>query len=511
MREQLSKKAVRRGFGRNSCRKYYAMAVCGLHALVAAVAMFAFGAMADCEAAGAELWFGAATADITPDEAVPLTGYASVRISKSIHSRCTANVLALESREGDKVLDQAILVSCDLCVIRPGIQEGFREFVKDRLPGFDIDKLFLAATHTHAAPVLLQNRYQGYGDAMQPKEYVAFMYGRMADAVVSAWESRAAGAVAWGLGHAVVGCNRRAVFANGSAAMYGKTNRPEFREIEGYEDHGVDVIVFYDQAGELRAAVIVVPCPSQSVRGSALSADFWHDVRKELHERHGEELCVVGFCAPAGDQSPHLLFRQKSEQRMDRLRGLTRTQELGRRIANAFDDVLGVIESETRTDVPFVHRVERFDVPGRKVTDEEYSRAKQRYEPLAAKEKLVGGEYWSMNFYKLTIDRYQAQQKADPLYPVEMHVFRLADVAIATNPFELYVDYGVQIQGRSPAEQTVLIQLASPRDFGYYVPTPRALRGGGYSAIVEQSLVGPEGGQSLVERTLAAIGQLWKE
>ena len=196
---------------------------------------------------------------------------------------------------------------------------------------------------------------------------------------------------------------------------------------------------------------------------------------------------------------------------MGKLRGLTRTEELGRRIALAFDDVADVIKRDIRTDVPFVHRVVRFDVPGRKVTDAEYGRAKKLYDQLAEKEKLVGPDYWNMNFYKLTIDRYGAQQRAAPKYPVEMHVLRLGEVAVATNPFELFVDYGVQIQARSPAPQTVLIQLASPVDFGYYVPTPRALRGGGYSAIVEQSLVGPEGGQALVERTVGAIGELWKK
>jgi len=462
------------------------------------------------DAVGSELWIGAATADITPDRPVPLTGYRSVRISKSVLSRCTANVLALEAREGDKVVDRAILVACDLCVIRPGIQEGFREHVKDRLSGFDVNQLFLSATHTHTAPVLLQNRYQGYGDSMQPKEYVPFLYDRMADAVVRAWESRAPGAVAWGLGHAVVGCNRRAAFRDGSAAMYGKTNTPEFRGIEGYEDHAVDVLCFYDQEKKLKAAAITLACPAQSVRGGSLSADYWHDVRRLLHERHGEGLVVLGFAGAAGDQSPHLLFRKASEARMDKLRGLTHTQELGRRIAAAFDDVAGLIEQDIRTDVPFVHRIERFDVPGRKVTDAEYARAKGLYDPLAKKEKLVGPDYWNMNFYKLTMDRYDAQQRADPQYPVEMHVLRLGDVAIASNPFELYLDYGVQIQARSPAVQTVLIQLASPMDFGYYVPTPRALQGGGYSAIVEQSLVGPEGGQALVERTVATIDELWK-
>ena len=293
--------------------------------------------------------------------------------------------------------------------------------------------------------------------------------------------------------------------------MYGKTNTPEFMCIEGYEDHAVDLLLFYDRQKALKATAITLACPAQSVGGSKLSADFWHDVRELLQQRHGEDLCVLGFCAPAGDQSPALLFRQKSEARMNALRGLDRTQELGRRIANAFDDVLELIEKEAHADVPFTHRIERFEVPGRKVTDAEYARAKGLYDPLAKKEQLVGPDYWNMNFYKLTIDRYQAQQTADPTYPIEMHVIRLGDTVIATNPFELFLDYGVRIQARSPAEQTILIQLASPLDFGYYVPTPRALKGGGYSAIVEQSLVGPAGGRALVERTVKTIEQVWKK
>ena len=145
-----------------------------------------FGSVPSSAQAG-ELWIGAAAADITPDRPVPLTGGSSVRIAREVFSRCTANVLALESRDGQRALDQAILVSCDLCVIRPGIQEGFRRHLAGRLPGFDLKKLFLAATHTHAAPVILQDRFdeKDYGDAMQPKEYVPWMYEQMAQAVVS--------------------------------------------------------------------------------------------------------------------------------------------------------------------------------------------------------------------------------------------------------------------------------------------------------------------------------------
>lgn len=462
-------------------------------------------------AAAVQLWVGVASTSITPERPVPLTGYQTMRVSTGVHSPCTATVLALEAREGEEVVDQAMLVSCDLCVIRPGIQDGFRRHVADRLKGFNIEKLFLAATHTHAAPVLLQDRYQSYDGAMEPKDYVPWMNEQIAKAAVEAWQSRAPAAVAWGLGHAVVGCNRRAVFANGAARMYGGTNSPTFRGIEGYEDHALDVLCCYDQQKRLTAAVINVPCPSQSVRGRQLSADFWHDVRALIRQRHGEQVGVLGFCAPAGDQGPHLLYRKPAEARMARLRGLSRTEELGRRIADAFDDVLPVIEKDMRTDVPFEHLVDCFELPGRRVADEEYARAKAICDAIDAKPKMVGPDWWKRHFWGLVVERYEAQQTAEPKYPMEMHVIRLGDLAIATNPFELYVDYGVQIQARSPAPQTMLIQLAAPLDFGYYVPTPRALEGRGYSAEISHNLVGPKGGQALVDRTVADIGRLFEK
>ena len=125
-------------------------------------------------AVGAELLVGAASVDITPEPPVVLAG---MQIADRIQSRCTANALALESRDGHQVVDQAIMVSCDLCIL-PGIQDGFRKHVADRLPGFDVNKLFLAAAHTHSAMMVLKNQYdeKDYCDAVQPDRYVPFLY-----------------------------------------------------------------------------------------------------------------------------------------------------------------------------------------------------------------------------------------------------------------------------------------------------------------------------------------------
>ena len=80
---------------------------------------------------------------------------------------------------------------------------------------------------------------------------------------------------------------------------------------------------------------------------------------------------------------------------------------------------------------------------------------------------------------------------------------RLGTIAIATNPFELFLDYGNQIKARSHAEQTFLIQLANGGEG--YLPTAKAERGGHYSAFISGGQVGHEGGDLLVRETLNEI------
>ncbi|MFH1266946.1 MAG: hypothetical protein ABIK89_14560, partial [Planctomycetota bacterium] len=344
---------------------------------------------------------------------------------------------------------------------------------------------------------------------MQPAEYVEFLLERLADVVVEAWEARKPGGVSWALGHAVVGHNRRAVYADGTAKMYGSTSTPDFRGLEGYEDHGVEMLFFWDREEKLTAVAINVACPSQEVESrSTVNADFWHDVREALRKRYGESLYVLAWAGASGDQSPHLMWRKAAEERMRTLRGLTRTEEIARRIVGAVDDVFPLAKSDIRTDLVMVHRVEDLKLPVRKVTEEEFSAAKARVAEFSGKPNPSTADARRRLWHQAVIDRYETQDE-NPLYEMELHVIRLGDVAVATNPFELFLDFGVRIKARSKAVETFVVQLACTS--GAYLPTQKAVEGGGYSAIVESSLVGPEGGQVLVERTVEAINAAFSE
>ena len=102
--------------------------------------------------------------------------------------------------------------------------------------------------------------------------------------------------------------------------------------------------------------------------------------------------------------------------------------------------------------------------------------------------------------------RYELE-KRQPEMPVEVHAVRIGDMVMVTNPFELYLDYGIRIKGRSPAIQTFVIQLAGS---GSYIPTSRSVAGGAYGAVPASTLMGPEGGEELVEKTLEMINDLFE-
>lgn len=339
---------------------------------------------------------------------------------------------------------------------------------------------------------------------MQPADYVEFFAERAAEAVLKAFESRQPGKVSWGQAQAVVAHNRRAVYADGTAAMYGRTDPANFRMLEGYEDHDVDVLFFWDAQDKLLATAINVACPAQEVEGrSAINADFWHPVRESLQGKHGKDLVVLGWTGAAGDQSPHLMYRKGAEERMRKLRKLDRLQDIARRIVRAWEDAYDGAQQEMHSDVPFRHHVEQLELPRREVTEREWELAKRD----VAEYSKVKGKQTLAHWHQKVVERYDRQQAGtvEP-FTMELHILRLGDIAIATNAFELYTDYGIQIKARSPTLQTFVIQLAGP---GSYLPTERAYHGGGYSAIVQSNEVTPGAGQILVDRTIDQIKANW--
>lgn len=506
---------------------------------------------------GTPLYIGWAQADITPQGPVLLTGLFHARLAEGVQDPLTATVLALESG-GEHV----VWVSCDLIHISDELRDAVRMRLREQEAAIDPNHVVLNATHTHTAPPIGKHiaaaehlpggRSGANLEAMPIADYVAFASERIVRAAASAWKSRAPGGIAFGEGTAVIGRNRRWVDTEGRTTMYSSDAQDKqrqaakaevddksfyqidsslahtFRHIEGYEDHSVQFVATYDLHGQVTGLVANVPCPAQtSEDGFAVSADWWHETRLALRRRFGDHLFVLPQCGAAGDISPHLLYDAPAHARMLTLSGRTEREEIANRIADAASDVLPHICQAIEWSPRLIHRVDTVELPASRLTkadaqtaaDEvkrwneaiERERRKLKEQPQLATQPRwyvdLSYAYGRLFSQQGIIDRFEKQSAGSALtYNVEMHLLRLGDIAFATQPFECYLDLGIQIKLRSPAIQTFLVQLAGG---GTYLPSPRSVRGGGYGSTAASNPVGPEGGQQLVEHTVKSLRDLW--
>ncbi len=459
-----------------------------------------------------QLHIGWARGEITPPRKTFLLGQFNTRISDEVLSPLTATALALEVRDEDGGVEQAVMLTCDIA--NDAFKPDLLRALEGRCPDFDPAKLTVTCTHTHTAPALTRGIYdepEDDPDFMNPDEYREWMAAQLADIVASAWTDREPGSVSRGFGYAVVGRCRRTVYADGAAQMYGDPSRPDFRGFEACDDHAVNMLFTRDRTGDLTGIVVNLACPAQCHESlEAFFADYWHPVREAVAERYGADVHLLSQCAPAGDLSPHLLMDQKEEADLRSRLGVDDCGIITRRVMAAIDEGLATA-SPAEDRVAFAHEVKAWRLPCLMVTAEQYELEK-RIPDMSEEERrqqhFAFQQIWPFGLVADLVRRYE-QQAENPDHAVECHFIRLGDVVFATNPFELFVDYGARIRCRSRALQTFLVQLGDGSGIGSYLPTQRALDGGHYSAVIKSCWVGPEGGQVLVDNTVDTINSLF--
>lgn len=184
-------------------------------------------------------------------------------------------------------------------------------------------------------------------------------------------------------------------------------------------------------------------------------------------------------------------------------------RKAGRRVANAVKDAFDELTGEFQSDIPFEHHVHNMQLPLRRVTLSEKIAAEKG---LAEYCRGISGNVNFMDvancqkFFGVT-ERFEEQETKN-IVDTEVHVIRMGSVAIATFPYEVFLDYGNQIKAREYCEQSFLIQLANG-SMGY-LPTKKAEGHGHYSAFVGSGVVGHEGGDLMVRETLKDINRMFE-
>ena len=486
-----------------------------------------------------KIMIGWSEADITPvtDKFIALAGQYYARLTKEIHSRLKTVAVAFSSGE-----EHFLLASMD----NGGVAEAFQKAVRDAVvklePAIKPENIFINAIHTHNAPAAkVPAKVKGANGGVakpvvdptvySPQEYIDFVVPVMAQNLVNAWKNRKAGGIARAFGFARVGHCRRPVFADGTAEMYGDTTRLDFIGMEAGEDSGVDMLFTYDEAGKKTGMLLNVACPSQVMESTyKVSSDFAGATRELLKKEYGADFHMLYQISPAGCQSPRDLVRHyTTEPDFWHEDGVV---EIANRLFTAVKNAVpGKIDQTPEFKVNTV----RVSLPRRRATYQAYQAAKAELARLLAikdeetareefcanthaSEKLGGpGPYDDKTEHfvciknqQAVITRYETQDEV-PTMSFDMLVARLGDIAIANNPFELYLYYGQNIKARSKAQQTFLVQLSSGASIhAGYLPSPDGEKFGGYGGMIINGQCGSEGGFKLADITVEEINKLFE-
>ena len=501
------------------------------------------------------LKIGFSEIDITPQKKLSLFGQFSERISEYVEKPLTATAMAIESSG-----EQLIIVSCDLTATNWFLTCAIRDELKDNILGLDVNKIILCATHTHTAYAYgggtkTEDGKESFTEVLQvtlekflrpgqkyiqnvnvtsnpevstTEENFDFLKERLSKVISDAWKNRKSAGFVNAFGRAPVGMCRRSAYNDGTAQMWGDTNTAVFTELEGGSDSGIELLYVFDENKNLMGIVPNLACPAQCVQHRHfVSPDFWGEVKMRLRACFGEDIYMLPLCSVAGDQCPVDLVRwvepesdindpncvrvnppkRKADPSMFDIAGMVKA---GKRIANEIIDLWNEGLDDIIYDAPFEHRIVNMALPLRRVTLTDVKNAEKGIKEYieAVDGDVDYNDVAMLQVHLGTITRFKIQETTD-IMDTEVHIVRLGNIAIATNPFEPFLSYGNQIKARSDAEQTFLVQLANGAEG--YIPTERAEKNGHYSAFVSSGQIGYIGGEQLVRETLQNIRDMFEK
>jgi hypothetical protein len=415
---------------------------------------------------------GGAYRDITPERAMPNYNGDRLEPDKGATPLCVQAVVL------DDGMARVAVLSVD-CTFLGRTEIGrIREALRQRF-GLAPEHICIAATHTHAAPATTASFLTG---ELPEPAYVNLLIEKSQEAVEQSISGlQPARVVAASIDAPPIGFCRRRVDPNGQVYMTGSEPKSDSPlPAENPIDERMQYVVFEDMAGRPLAVACNVACHNNMV-SRVFSADMFGRAGDELRAKLGDVATVI-LAAPCGDVSPRKPDG-RSTYASDRL--------AGRAIA---DTIFTSYKSQPRTcGGPIVVQSVVRQIPDRPYDAAEFIYDNGRGLDAGAREHFRR---------RYVPEEVAVREKGATQCDVELQVIAFGEVAIVTNPAELFSIYGVKIKQASPFKVTFVSSLTN----GYcgYVPTVDAFAHGGYETYrtVYTSRLAKDAGDRILQESI---------
>lgn len=391
---------------------------------------------------------------------------------------------------------QFLIISCDLVGLNPSFNNRVREAIGVSA-GILPSDVIVASTHTHGGPVMIKSNY------FNPlnKDYMKKLKGWLIEVAKEAIQSAKPAKIGWGTGIAAIGWNRKFTYADGSHKMNAKASRPNFTGMEGPDDHQQTTLFIKSIDGRLIAIMYNnTTHPTTFYATGIMSSDFPGNARKRLREKfHRKKLPVLFLNGTEGDIERKNPFHPRPNE--------TRDHEVKRLGKIIYKEIMRQYKNrDNYNKEPVLKHIYRdLKVGVRLPSDGQLTKARKTFSLIKSGKKPKHGMGMILAYQTVQLQKVFGKAPFDVL---RIHAIRIGDLAIVTEPDELYCQFGLDIKRRSPVKTTMVVGLADGSHG--YIPTIYGMMGGGYSGQpLYRTPFKPRVGYRIVETGSILINKLW--
>ncbi|KKB09277.1 neutral/alkaline non-lysosomal ceramidase N-terminal domain-containing protein [Devosia chinhatensis] len=410
---------------------------------------------------------GVASVDITPPAGLSLAGFAArTQSAQGVHDALTARAIVVE--------DTAIVV---LDVI--GLHEDMAARIRKR-SGLDENRIIVAATHTHGAPVSMQGRLGRDADP----GFLQQMEDGAVKAIRRAWEGRRPASLSAGMGSDPgVAWNRR--------------------HADGPLDHAVPVIRIRDAEGSCFAVMTSYACHPVVLAADNLlmTADYPYYVRRCLEEAYpGAVALFLTGCA--GDANTGHTAQASWTLAANAQRTFATAERLGVRIAEA---ALVAPEGDFAGPVDAGHR--DLDLEMLRLETESLSQLAEQWRLEAASAELVRATL--LGHWIEWAERFEAVVPGS--WRGRVSLLDWCGIPIVAMPGEIFSETGLFV--RACCNGLPAFVLAYAEGNPGYIPPSSEYQFGGYEVTEAHRFIGmpgafaPGSAEALAEAACGLIKQ----